>query len=70
MIVYRRKIEKNDIDTLEEKEELIYYRDNNIAYLINRLDNGYIMRKKKIFNNQLIDERRLKTSTQLIKVID
>ena len=47
LIVYRRKIEKNDIDTLEEKEELIYYRDNNIAYLINRLDNGYIITKEK-----------------------
>lgn len=70
MIVYNREITKNDVLNLEQDEELIYYRDNNIAYTINHLDNSFIIRKKKIFNNQIVDERTVKTVEQIIKVVD
>ena len=69
MIVYNRKLEKKDILGLKDSEELIFYKDNNIAFTINYVDNNYIIRKKKIFNNELIDERFIKTADQLIKIV-
>ena len=70
MIVYRRKLKKEDILGLEPDEELIYYRDNNIAFTILSVDSKYVLRKKKIFNNQLVDERFIKTVEQIIKVVE
>lgn len=70
MIVYNRKLEKKDILNLEAEEELIFYKDNNIAFTINQIDNNYVLRKKKIFNNELVDERFLKTAEQIIKVVE
>lgn len=70
MIVYNRKLEKKDILSLRDEEELIFYKDNNIAFTINQIDNNYILRKKKIFNNEVIDERFVKTADQLIKIVE
>lgn len=70
LIVYNRKIEKRDILSLQGSEELIFYKDNNIAFTINQVDNNYIIRKKKIFNNEVIDERFVKTADQLIKIVE
>ena len=70
LIVYNRKIEKRDILSLKDSEELIFYKDNNIAFTINQVDNNYIIRKKKIFNNEVIDERFVKTADQLIKIVE
>jgi hypothetical protein len=70
MIVYRRGLKKEDILSLEPDEELIYYKDNNIAFTILEVDNNYVLRKKKIFNNQLVDERFVKTAEQIIKVVE
>lgn len=70
MIVYNRKLEKKDILNLRAEEELIFYKDNNIAFTINQIDNNYVLRKKKIFNNELVDERFLKTAEQIIKVVE
>lgn len=70
LIVYNRKIEKKDILSLQGSEELIFYKDNNIAFTINQVDNNYIIRKKKIFNNEVIDERFVKTADQLIKIVE
>lgn len=70
LIVYNRKIEKKDILSLKGSEELIFYKDNNIAFTINQVDNNYIIRKKKIFNNEVIDERFVKTADQLIKIVE
>lgn len=70
MIVYGRKIRKEDIIGIKDDEELIYYYNSNIAFVINRLEeNNYIMRKKKIFNNQLMDEKIKKTAEQIMKII-
>ena len=70
LIVYNRKIEKKDILSLKDSEELIFYKDNNIAFTINQVYNYYIIRKKKIFNNEGIDERFVKTADQLIKIVE
>ena len=70
LIVYKRKLEKKDILSLRDEEELIFYKDNNIAFTINQIDNNYVLRKKKIFNNELVDERFLKTAEQIIKVVE
>ena len=70
LIVYNRKLEKKDILNLRDEEELIFYKDNNIAFTINQIDNNYILRKKKIFNNEVIDERFVKTADQLIKIVE
>ena len=70
MIVYRRGLKKKDILNLEPDEELIYYKDNNIAFTILGFDNKYVLRKKKIFNNQLVDERFVKTVEQIIKAVE
>ena len=70
LIVYNRKLEKKDILSLRDEEELIFYKDNNIAFTINQIDNNYVVRKKKIFNNELVDERFLKTAEQIIKVVE
>ncbi len=70
MIVYRRGLKKEDVLNLEPDEELIYYKDNNIAFTILGIDNKYVLRKKKIFNNQLVDERFVKTVEQIIKVVE
>lgn len=70
MIVYKRLLQKKDIQNLEDDEELIYYKDNNIAFTINQTSDNYIVRKKKIFNNELIDERFLKTIEQVVKIVE
>lgn len=70
MIVYKRKLKKEDVQQLEDNEELIYYYSNNIAYTIVSVDNSYAVRKKKVFNNQLIEEKMLKTIEQIIKVVE
>ena len=70
MIVYNRKLEKIDISNLDDEEELIFYKDNNIAFTINQIDDSYVLRKKKIFNNELIDERFVKTIEQIVKIVE
>lgn len=70
MIVYKRSLQKEDVQQLDDGEELIYYYSNNIAYTIVQVENRYAVRKKKIFNNQLIDEKILKTIEQVIKVVE
>lgn len=70
LIVYNRKLEKIDISNLDDEEELIFYKDNNIAFTINKIDDSYVLRKKKIFNNELIDERFIKTAEQIVKIVE
>lgn len=70
MIVYKRVLKKEDVQQLADDEELIYYYNNNIAYTIVPIENRYAVRKKKVFNNQLVDEKILKTIEQVIKVVE
>ena len=69
MIVYNRQINESGIQNLHKDEELIYYYDNNIAYTINQTADNFVVRRKKIFNNQLMEEFFAKTIKQVIKKV-
>lgn len=69
MIVYKRELKKSDVNSLDEEEELIYYYNNNIVYIVNHVRDNYIVRKKKVFNNELVDERMFKTVEQIVKFV-
>ena len=71
MIVFNRKLQKTDFDNIIENDDyddIIYYLDNNVAYVINKINKKYIVRRYKIFNRQLVDERMVKTIEQVLKV--
>ena len=69
MIVYKRLLIKKDFDNLNENG-IMYIKTDNDGYMITQKDNGFFIRKKKIFNNQLISERRVKTIDQVIKIVN
>lgn len=66
-IVYNRPLKEADFQDF--RDQIIYFKDNNIAYIIVEKDNNYIMRKKKIFNNRQIEEQNVKTITQILKKV-
>lgn len=71
MIVFNRKLAKKDFDNIVEQDDyddIIYYLDNNIAFVINKKNQNYIIRRYKIFNRQLLQERTVKTVEQVIKI--
>lgn len=71
MIVFNRKLQKTDFNNIIENDDyddIIYYLDNNIAYVINKINKKYIVRRYKIFNRQLVDERMVKTIEQVLKI--
>lgn len=67
-IVYKRKLKKEDFVNFDE--QIIYYKDDNIAFIIVQTDNTYFVRKKKIFNNQLMLEMAAKTINQVLKIVE
>lgn len=67
-IVYKRKLKKEDFVNFDE--QIIYYKDDNIAFIIVQTDNTYFVRKKKIFNNQLMLEKAAKTINQVLKIVE
>ena len=69
MIVYKRLLIKKEFDNLNENG-IMYIKTDNVGYMITQKDNGFFIRKKKIFNNQLISERRVKTIDQVIKIVN
>ena len=70
MIIYKRKITQDDIGNLENKEKLIYYKEMNTAFTIDKINDGYLIRKKEISENELIDEIFLKTTDDAMKFIE
>lgn len=71
MIVFNRKLKKTDFDNIIENDDyddIIYYLDNNVAYVVNKINKKYIVRRYKIFNRQLVDERMVKTIEQVLKI--
>ncbi len=58
-----------DIANLDEDEELIYYMADNIAITINKSNNQYIVRKKQISDNELIEEAFLNTIDEIMNFI-
>lgn len=70
MIIYKREMTLGDIANLDEDEELIYYMTDNIAITINKSNNRYIVRKKQISDNELIDEAFLNTIDEIMNFIE
>lgn len=67
-LVYKRDLKKTDFQDFGER--IIFFKDNNIAYIIVKKDSNYIIRKKKIFNNYQIGERSAKTISQVLKIVN
>ena len=66
-IVYNWQLKEADFQDF--RDQIIYFKDNKIAYIIVEKDNNYIMRKKKIFNNRQIEEQTVKTIAQILKKV-
>ena len=69
--MFNRKLQKTDFENIIENDDyddIIYYLDNNIAYVVNKINKKYIVRRYKIFNRQLVDERMVKTIEQVLKI--
>ena len=67
-IIYNRRLKKSDF--IDFDGELIFFKDNNIAFVIVKKDSNFIIRKKKIFNNQQISEATVKTISQVLKKVE
>ena len=70
MIIYKRKIKKEDIGNLENEEKLIYYISDDAAVTIDKINDGYLIRKKDISENEVIDEIFLNTIDESMKFIE
>lgn len=46
MIIYKRKITREDVSNLDKDEQLIYYKTDTVAIVIDQSNNRYILRKK------------------------
>ena len=60
MIVYKRKLTMEDVCNLDKDEELIYYKTGDVAIVVEKVNDKYVARKKRISDNELIDEELLK----------
>ncbi len=66
-IIYNRQLKKSDFTDFDG--ELIFFKDNNIAFIVVEKDSNFIIRKKKIFNNQQVSEKTVKTVSQVLKIV-
>ena len=67
---YRNKLQYKNADAVSSQYlGDLYYYDNNIAYTINQTADNFVVRRKKIFNNQLMEEFFAKTIKQVIKKV-
>ena len=69
MIVYRRPITEDDISQLKKDEQLIYYYNNNIAFTVNNNVGEYVLRKRLIYDDKLLEEHSVRTIAQVMKII-
>lgn len=67
-LVAKRSLKREDFQDFHE--QIIFFKDSNIAYIIVKKDSNYIIRKKKIFNNYQIDERTVNTVSQILKIVN
>ena len=69
MIIYKQKLKKEHIMDLRKNEELIYYKSNEIAICINNLDDRFVVRRKRISNNELIKESFFKSIEKIMEFL-
>jgi len=67
-IIYKREMKKEDF--IDFDEQIIYFKNDNIAFVIVKTDNTYFVRKKKIFNNYQVSESSVKTIQQVLKIVN
>ena len=67
-LVYKRSLKKDDF--VDFGEQIMFFKDSNVAYIIVKKDPNFIIRKKKIFNNHQIDETTVKTVSQVLKIVN
>ena len=70
MIIYKGKITGKDIENLDKEEQLIYYKTDDIAITIDRIEDNYVVRKKRISDNKKIDEEILRTIDETLEFIE
>lgn len=70
MIIYKRDITWEDVAGLDADEELIYYKTDDIAVTVIQHDDRYIVRKRQIFDNKLIEEAPLNTVDEVMDFIE
>ena len=69
MIVYKRELNVDDFDNLDDGEELIYYKSDEVAVIIVISNNRIIARKRRISGNELIEEAFLKTTEDVMEFV-
>lgn len=69
MIVYRRQLTEEDISQLKKDEQFIYYYNNNIAFTVNNNVGEYVLRKRLIYDDKLLEEHSVRTIAQVMKII-
>lgn len=70
MIIYKRDITWEDVAGLDEDEELIYYKGDDIAVTVIQHDDRYIVRKRQISDNKIIGEAPLNTVDEVMDFIE
>jgi hypothetical protein len=66
MIIYKRNVTEFD---LKNSDEIIYYFDDYICYLITKVDNLFVVRRKKIYTDFEFWIKKVKTLQQVLKLI-
>lgn len=69
MIIYKQKLKKEHIMDLRKNEELIYYKSNEVAICINNLEDRFVVRRKRISNNELIKESFFKSIEKIMEFV-
>ena len=69
MILYRRQLTEDYISQLKKDEQLIYYYNNNIAFTVNNNVGEYVLRKRLIYDDKLLEEHSVRTIAQVMKII-
>lgn len=71
MIIYKREITRKDVDSLVENEDLIHYKTDDVAIVVCRVSGGtYIVRKRRIDDNELIEEAFFKTIDETMDFVE
>ena len=70
MIIYKRELNADDLKNLNDGEELIYYKSDEVAMTISIImDENFLVRIKRISDNKLIEEVILKTIEEVMEFI-
>lgn len=62
-VIHKRNLKKDDF---LDDDRLIFYKNDNIVYVIVNKDSHFIIRKKKVFNGQMVYEKKYKTPEQIL----